>query len=68
MMALGFAMVATATAGPVIHADGMGTVRYRPVATSAIPAPSAGTATRQPGFYDSLAQREERCAGTSSDR
>jgi hypothetical protein len=60
MMALGFAMVATATAGPVLHADGMGRVRYRSASTTAVPAPSAASAVGKPGFYDSLAQREER--------
>jgi hypothetical protein len=56
MMALGFAMTATAKAGPVIHAEGMGAGRHRPLRTSEAGAPTTGTEPTRSGFYDSMTQ------------
>lgn len=56
MMALGFAMTATAQAGPVIHAEGMVAGRHRPLPISEAGAPKARTERTRSGFYDSVTQ------------
>lgn len=57
MKVLEFAMVATAVAGPVVHADGMGAGRPRLHRTLASgPAPKSRASTNRPGFYESITQ------------
>ncbi len=57
MKALEFAMVATAVAGPVAHADGIGAGRPRPH-RNLMPshAPTSRASTNRPGFYESITQ------------
>ncbi len=54
MMALGFAMVATATAGTVAHADGMAPGRQVLHTTTAARMPPSGPVMKSAGFYESL--------------
>lgn len=55
MMALGFAMVATATAGTVIHAPGVAQTRRQPIPAIAARTPPVGD-RKDTGFYESLTQ------------
>ncbi len=56
MMALGFAMVATATAGTVAHADGMAPGRQERTAATATRMPPSGPVAKSAGFYESVTQ------------
>ena len=52
MMALGFAMAATATAGEVVHVDGIASLPAHPAISEPHPALAHGGAMT--GFYESI--------------